>query len=91
MLLDTGIGGTDGACCGGRFWGSEGAGPSLRVQEFLSSAVSDSLCEETREIGGSTGGLGETGDSLRLLFWEVRGRGGSKLNVGGPWVGGGAS
>lgn len=78
MSLDTGVCETEGACCCMKVWVSGGAGLSLRVQASSSSALSDSLCEATRGIGGNTGGLDETGDSLRLLVWEVRGRGRSQ-------------
>ena len=67
MLLGTGIRETEGGSSWGRFWVSEGAGLSLRIQTSSSSALSESLCEATRGIGGNTGGLDETGDSLRLL------------------------
>ena len=67
LLLGIGICGTDWICCRGRNWSSEGAWSSFSIQESLVSALSDMLCEATRGIGGSTGGLAETGDSWGLL------------------------
>ena len=42
----------------------------------------DSCWEATRGIGGNVGGSEETGDSLKVRDWAVRGGGKSKLKAG---------